>query len=78
MSTTTMTASELARNTSAALDAVSSGHQIVIERRGRPVAMLASPPLPTGAQVLGSMAGSVTILVDEDELLAPIPDWEAR
>lgn len=74
---TRISASELARNTSAALDAVAAGHEIVIERRGRPVAMLAAPPLPTGSQVLGSLAGSVTILVDESELLAPIPDWAA-
>lgn len=78
MSTTRMTASELARKTAAALDAVADGHRIIIERRGRPVAVLAAPPTPTGSQVLGSMKGSATITVDEDELMAPLPDWQAE
>lgn len=74
---TTMSASQLARHTSEALDAVERGESVVIERRGRVVAVLGPPPSASGADLLGSMAGTVDVRVDDDELLEPAPGWEA-
>ncbi len=77
MSDRVVTASELARSTSALLDEVDGGATVIIERRGRPVARLV-PTTLEGSAVLGRMAGRATQVVDDDELLSPVPDWRAR
>lgn len=71
--TTTITASELARNTSAALDAVGDGEHVEITRRGEVVAVLSPPRKPSGAEILGRHEGKVTIHCSEEELMSPIP-----
>jgi prevent-host-death family protein len=58
----------------ALLDEVAAtGEEIVVTKRGRPVARVApvQPPAP--------LAGSVEVLVSEDELIAPLGDpWDAE
>ncbi len=57
----------------AILDEVAAtGETLVVTKRGKPVAkVIPTVPAP-------SLAGSVTFLVDDDELTAPIdPDWDA-
>lgn len=72
----TVSASELARNTSALLDEVAHGNPVVIERRGQVVARLVPEP-KSGASILGSMQGRATQLVDDCALMAPIAEWDA-
>jgi prevent-host-death family protein len=74
MSDRVVTASELARNTAAVLDAVERGEQVVIERRGRVVARL-EPTAVGGRAALGALAGTTRQLVDDAVLLEPVPDW---
>lgn len=53
-------------------DVADSGAELIITKRGKPVARVS--PVEEGA----SLAGSVQVLVDEDELLAPVGDpWDA-
>ena len=56
----------------ALLDEVAaSGEEIEITKRGRPVARLVAASEPP------ALTGSVSYLVDDDELIAPIEaDWE--
>lgn len=70
-----VSASQLARNTSALLDEVALGRTVIIRRRGRPVARLVPNPVD-GRAVLGHMAGRGRQVVEDDVLLAPLPDWE--
>lgn len=54
-------------------DVAGTGAELIITKRGRPVARVS--PVDPGA----SMTGTVTQLVDYDELLAPIGEgWEAE
>lgn len=54
-------------------DVAQSGAEIVVTKRGRPVARVV--PVDEG---LGSLEGSVTQLVSDEELIAPIDVvWEA-
>lgn len=73
----TVSASELARNTSALLDEVDMGRVIVVQRRGRPVARLI-PESRAGRSILGRLKGRGRQLVDDDTLLAPIGEWDAQ
>lgn len=53
-------------------DVADSGAELIITKRGRAVARVS----PVGDDA--SLAGSVRVLVDEDELLAPVGDpWDA-
>jgi prevent-host-death family protein len=56
----------------ALLDEVAeSGETLVITKRGKPVARVEPVEPPA------SLAGSVTFLVSDEELIAPLyPDWE--
>lgn len=74
MSTRTVSASELARDTAALLDAVAAGESIVIERRGRAVARL-EPPAVAGRAVLGQLRGTAVQRVDDDAIMDPVPGW---
>jgi prevent-host-death family protein len=57
----------------ALLDEVAQGREIVVTKRGRPVAKVVPLEPPD------DLRGSVTILVDEEELLSPIPvAWDAE
>jgi prevent-host-death family protein len=70
---TTISASKFKARCLALLDEVAEGGgELVVTKRGRPVAKLV--PLDEGA----SLRGSVTYNVDDDELIAPIEvDWDA-
>jgi prevent-host-death family protein len=57
----------------ALLDEVAStGRSLVVTKRGRPVAEVVPYQSPR------PLSGSVRILVSEDELLAPVADWDAE
>lgn len=71
-----ITASELARNASAVLDEVAAGRTVLIHRRGHPVARLVPEPL-AGRRLIGRMAGRGRQVVSDEELVVPIPDWDA-
>lgn len=57
----------------ALLDEVAAtGETLVVTKRGRPVARVTPTEAPP------SLSGSVTYLVDDDELIAPLDtDWDA-
>lgn len=53
-------------------DVAESGAELIITKRGRPVARVAQ--IDSG----GSMLGTVSVLVDDDELMEPIGEgWNA-
>ncbi len=53
-------------------DVAESGAELIITKRGRPVARVAQ--IDPG----GSMLGTVSVLVDDDELMEPIGEgWNA-
>lgn len=57
-------------------DVQSSGGEILITKRGRPVARLVPAALRRPSGLFGRMSGSVRIL---DDLIAPIGDvWDAE
>lgn len=57
----------------ALLDEVAAtGRPLVVTKRGRPVAEVVPYDEPK------TLAGSVRILVSEEELLAPVADWDAE
>ena len=68
-----VTATQFKARCLALLDEVAGGGgELVVTKRGKPVARVV-PAEPTA-----SLRGSVTYLVDDDELLAPIGDeWDA-
>lgn len=54
-------------------DVAETGAELIVTKRGRPVARVS----PVDPEV--SLAGSVVLLVEEDELLAPISEaWDAQ
>ena len=69
----TISASQLKARCLALLDDVAAtGRSIVVTKRGKPVARLAPVEGPV------SLRGTVTYLVDEEELLEPIDvEWSA-
>jgi prevent-host-death family protein len=69
-----ISASQFKARCLALLDEVAeSGAELVVTKRGRPVARVG--PVDPGA----SLVGSVSLLVDEDELIAPIDEhWDAE
>lgn len=54
-----VTASQLARNTSALLDEVGQGRTVIIQRRGQPVACLVPHPVNAGPVPRGVAEGGV-------------------
>ncbi|MDQ3668899.1 MAG: type II toxin-antitoxin system prevent-host-death family antitoxin [Actinomycetota bacterium] len=48
-----------------------TGEELVITKRGTPIARVVP------VEQAPSLEGSVTSLVDDDELLAPLADWDA-
>jgi len=70
----TISASRFKAQCLALLDEVAaSGETIVITKRGKPVARVAPLEPPT------SLIGSVTYLVSDEELIAPIDvEWDAE
>lgn len=68
-----VTASQFKARCLALLDDVASGGgELVVTKRGKPVAKVV--PVDAGA----SLHGSVTYLVDDDELISPLAeDWDA-
>jgi prevent-host-death family protein len=70
--TRTIPASRFKAQCLALLDEVAeSGETIVITKRGKPVAQITPLDPPK------SLVGSVTYLVSDEELIAPLfPDWE--
>jgi len=70
----TISASKFKAQCLALLDDVDeSGGEIVVTKRGRPVAKV----VPVDGDRGESMQGSVTQLVSDEELIAPIEDWDA-
>jgi len=69
-----MTASQFKTHCLALLDEVAeTGEEIVVTKRGRPVARLVAIDEPK------PLAGSVTFHVSDAELLAPVDDaWDAQ
>lgn len=69
-----MKASEFKAKCLAVLDEVrDSGREVTITKRGKPVAKLVSIEPPP------SLRGSVTQLVSDEELIAPLPEhWKAK
>mgnify|MGYP003388603289 CR=1 FL=1 len=70
-------AGEFKQGCLAILDEVEAGHvEVVITKRGRPVARLV--PLESDAAreaaILASLRGKLTVVVSEQELLAPTTD----
>lgn len=54
-------------------DIAESGEEIVITKRGRPIVKV------SGAREPGSLAGSVTFHVSDEELIAPVDvAWDAE
>jgi prevent-host-death family protein len=72
MSEKIMSASQFKAKCLAVLDEVAAtGRPVVVTKRGKPVARVVSVDPPP------SLRGSVTYLVDEEELLAPIDvEWD--
>jgi len=73
----TVSASEFKAKCLAMLDDVAeTGAELVITKRGKPVARLV--PLEATRDAAESMRGSVVFHVDDDELIAPIDiEWDA-
>ena len=71
----TVSASELARSTSALLDEVDRGRTVIIERRGFVVARLIPEPAG-GRSLMGAMAGRGQQIADDTTLLEPVPGWD--
>jgi prevent-host-death family protein len=69
----TMSASRFKAQCLALLDEVAeSGESLLITKRGQPVARLAPVHAPA------SLRGSVTFVVGDEELIAPLPErWDA-
>lgn len=74
MTQRTVSASRFKAQCLAMLDEVAAtGEEIVVTKRGRPIARLVAVGEPTG------LAGSVTFHVSDDELLAPLDErWDAE
>ena len=74
MSQRTVSASRFKAQCLAMLDEVAAtGEEIVVTKRGRPVARLVAVGEPTG------LSGSVTFHVSDDELVAPLDEhWDAE
>ncbi len=74
MSHRTVSASRFKAQCLAMLDDVAStGEEIVVTKRGRPVARLVAVAAPAG------LAGSVTFHVSDDDLVAPLDErWDAE
>ena len=73
---TTITATTLRQNLFEYLDRVAAGETIVIRRNDKEVARLISTT-PKKRNWRDGLKEKVTILVDEDELIAPMEDvWE--
>jgi prevent-host-death family protein len=54
-------------------EVATTGTELVVTKRGKPVVRVVA------AGPVGSLAGSVTQLVDDDELLAPVgAPWDAE
>jgi len=61
-------------------DVARSGSELVVTKRGRPVARVVplESPISVRARVREGLEGSVTYLVDDDALLEPIDvEWSA-
>ena len=74
MAERTVTASRFKAQCLAMLDEVAAtGEEIVVTKRGRPVARLVAVGPPAG------LSGSVTFHVSDEELLAPLEErWDAE
>lgn len=66
----TISASQFKAKCLAILDEVAEGDEVVVTKRGKPVAKL----VPVG-EPADDLRGSVTYLVTEEELMAPLDDW---
>lgn len=68
----TISAAQFKARCLAILDDVAAGQEVLVTKRGRPVARLVPPEPPR------ALAGSVDFLVSDDELIAPLDErWEA-
>jgi prevent-host-death family protein len=74
MSQRTVTASRFKAQCLAMLDEVAAtGEEILVTKRGRPIARLVAVGEPS------SLSGSVTFHVSDDDLVAPLDErWEAE
>jgi prevent-host-death family protein len=72
--TRTLSASRFKATCLALLDEVAeTGEELVVTKHGKPVARVVPIKPPQ------SLAGSVTFLVSDDELIAPLfPDWDPQ
>lgn len=68
----TITATQFKAKCLAILDDVADGEEVVVTKHGRAVAKVVPVEDPTD-----DLRGSVTYLVDEEELMAPFDDWFA-
>jgi len=72
-----MSASKFKAECLAVLDDVaSSGREVVVTKRGRPVARVV--PMGPRSSRFGVMKGTARILVDTDEFLSPLDEWDAE
>jgi prevent-host-death family protein len=68
-----VTATRFKASCLALLDEAAAGEEIIVTKRGRPVARV------TAATAPADLLGSVTFLVDDDELVAPLEEgWDAE
>jgi len=68
-----ITATDFKARCLALLDEAASGEEIVVTKRGRPVARVVA------AEPLGELRGSVSFRVEDDELVAPLDEaWDAE
>lgn len=67
----TISASQFKAKCLAILDEVAEGDEVIVTKRGHPVAKV----VPIEASQ-GDLRGSVTQLVSDEELMAPFDDWE--
>ncbi|HEV2299971.1 MAG TPA: type II toxin-antitoxin system prevent-host-death family antitoxin, partial [Stellaceae bacterium] len=59
------------RHLSRLLEAAAAGEEVIITKRGKPLARLGPLPQPRGKRVLGRLRGKIVVLDDFD---APLPD----
>ncbi len=71
-----MTATEVKARILALLDEVAAGEEVLITKRGRPVARLVPAGGPAGLR--GRLSGVAVSAAEEDDLFSTGADWELQ